>query len=295
MLSTNQMEMQTCVIHNVASNMQSHNYYQTTYELIALRNKIKISYKQHITCVNSIQLSIIQFLHNLIEFKTLSVQITNCNDIGIEIHLNDDQHIFNTIRLYIESLQLNIKYFSINETIYCNDMMVEKYYNQIIIRSPKSFHQTDDNIRNTLYDIMMQNVKKCQTMYFIGGEMYLYGKIMSDKYTDGYFYSDYKSIVSDTMMNIQTSNIFLVDYKLCTLIKTDDPVAQMIINNGKTGLGTNLCNQILDNNINTLFIISCNQKSFCRDYQILAIKYLITAEYKISTNYSVYLYILTVS
>ena len=68
----------------------------------------------------------------------------------------------------------------------------------------------------------------------------------------------------------------------------------MLVNNGKNGLGKHLCNEIIRLNINKIIIISCNKKSFNKDYNILKYYYNITNEYIISSNYTIFIYILNI-
>jgi co-chaperonin GroES (HSP10) len=59
----------------------------------------------------------------------------------------------------------------------------------------------------------------------------------------------------------------------------------ILINNGKSGLGSNLCKKILENDYEWIVIISCNNKSFEKDYKILNVKYKIINKFEIFTNY----------
>lgn len=61
----------------------------------------------------------------------------------------------------------------------------------------------------------------------------------------------------------------------------------MIANTSKHGLGNNLCQEIINIGYNNLLIISCNKKSFNRDYDTLKNKYIINKLFSIKTNYEV--------
>jgi hypothetical protein len=243
---------------------------------------------------NILQLNIkliIQFYIKSIDFQSITIQCTNKNDMGIEIigH-NIYIHQFKNIE------NMNLKYLKINDDVFIQDYLTENYYNIEIKRSFDSFHQNDEAIRIQIYDILKSIIKiKYDTFYFIGGEMYLYGKLFINNYNNAYFYSDYISIINDTTINNPNfiSNIFLIDYNNCTL--HDNYLKNiMLINNGKNGLGKHLCNEIIRLNINKIIIISCNKKSFNKDYNMLKNNYNITNEYIISSNYTILIYVLEI-
>ena len=60
-------------------------------------------------------------------------------------------------------------------------------------------------------------------------------------------------------------NIFLVDYDDFTFFIEKD--AYIIANTGKTDLNIKICNNIIENK--KIIIISCNEKSFIKDYNYL--------------------------
>jgi tRNA/tmRNA/rRNA uracil-C5-methylase (TrmA/RlmC/RlmD family) len=66
----------------------------------------------------------------------------------------------------------------------------------------------------------------------------------------------------------------------------------VLINIGKIGIGKNICEQLLTHNHKVLLIISCHEKSFNRDYEILKKKYEIVNVFIFTTSYNVILYVL---
>ena len=211
----------------------------------------------------------------------INIQITNTNDWSIIFNLKNEITT-NIITTLYEDIKL--KYFEINKLVLKNLYLEEIYFDKIIKRSAYSFHQNDESIRKILYDniykfALSKNFKK---IIFLGGEMYLYGKIID---TDQkYFYSDYKSIVDDTVHNnINLKYVKLIDYENKDIkIESGDMI---LVNNGKSGLGINLCQKILENEYEWIIIISCNNKSFENDYEILNMKYKIINKLEIFTNY----------
>ncbi len=211
----------------------------------------------------------------------INIQITNLGDWSINFSIKKDL-LQNIINFLNEDIKL--KYLEINKIVIKNSYLEEIYFNKIIKRSAYSFHQNDENIRKILYTNLYKFILsiKFNEIIFIGGEMYLFGTIINSE--KKYFYSDYKSIVDDTIINDINSNyVELVNYEDKKInIKNGDII---LINNGKSGLGNNLCKKILENDYEWIVIISCNNKSFENDYKILNIKYKIINRFEIYTNY----------
>jgi tRNA/tmRNA/rRNA uracil-C5-methylase (TrmA/RlmC/RlmD family) len=283
------MEMQTALNLNVEDDKLLNNQNQREYKLCPSRNKVVLNNLD--IDYNILQLNIkliIQFYIKSIDFDSLIIQCTNQNDVGIEIIGQNIQQFKN--------IKMNLKYLKINDDIFIQDYLSEIYFDIEIKRSFNSFHQNDESIRIQIYEILKSNICiKYDTFYFIGGEMYLYGKLFFDNYVNPYFYSDYSSIIHDTKLNNPNfiSNIHLIDYNNCTL--HDNYLKNiMLVNNGKNGLGKHLCNEIIRLGVSKIIIISCNKKSFNKDYNVLKNHYNITNEYIISSNYTIFIYILNI-
>ncbi len=100
--------------------------------------------------------------------------------------------------------------------------------------------------------------------------MYIFQNIIN--YRHLYAYSDFNSIVDDTILNNNNKNnvnIKLIDY---SNFKFNNNLRNSltICNTSKNGLDKNICSQI---NSNKLIIISCNKKSFNKDHHILKNNY----------------------
>ena len=173
---------------------------------------------------------------------------------------------------------------------------------------PLSFRQPDDNIRNWIIQFFQNefyelkaNCDRWQTLICIGGECTLLGKILSSIHRK-YFLTDFQSIYDDLKNNYSGTldttenqeNILLIDYKtvsldwkkyICNLGKS-----VIIANTGYQGLGENLASQLAISKISVIYIISCNETSFQKDFAILEQRYIVDRKIEIITNYSVWIY-----
>ena len=106
------------------------------------------------------------------------------------------------------------------------------------------------------------------SLLLIGGECYLYSKLIDVKHID--VYSDYESIIKDTLYNNPNASVNLVNYDTITLDNTKN-YDFAILNVSKTGLGVRLCNELIkmSTHIKKFIYISCNEKSFIRDHSLL--------------------------
>ena len=156
-----------------------------------------------------------------------------------------------------------------------------------IVRNIRTFHQPDDNIRLALYNVLNQLLRKVDSITFLGGEMYIFGKIFPIR--EQYFYSDFESICLDTKNNLPEAQITLCDYNMVTLNHKTDTI---LINPSKQGLTENLCSEICRIGYQNLLIISCNYQSFLKDWKLLSKRYSMIKKFVFETNYRVYLIIL---
>lgn len=186
------------------------------------------------------------------------------------------------IKILIEDETL--RYIQINKIVIKNKKMIEIINSKIIEYDALSFRQSDDSIKNEIYNILnntMLNKKIC----FIGGEMVFYKALLNPlKYI---MYTDYESIYMDSIHN-NNNNTFLIDYDKYQLKKINYDY-NLIANTSKSGLGKNLSKSILNLNLERIVIISCNKKSFLRDFLILKESYKIEIEYELKTNMSVWI------
>lgn len=245
------------------------------------RNKISFNLKDHKINYNISNFTIkkvIQFLLN---------NLDNYN-INVEIHGNDFTHnyginIINDIKINLDKLIQDklCKYIEINKNILKQELFEEIILENILIkRNAKSFHQNDDLIRKIIHEKIyaeIDNYKiKFDNLVCLGGEMYIYGKILENFYNFGYFFSDTKSIIDDSKINIDKlhKKIELINYEKDTIFdKINKNENLLIINISKSGLKKNLGYQVLSHKFNKIIYISCNQKSFLNDFLILENQY----------------------
>ena len=189
-----------------------------------------------------------------------------------------------------------LKYLSINGVVLKSDYMIDYIKNKKILYNPHSFRQSDDSIKYKIYDILVHNILN-KHIYFIGGEMIFMNMLLSP--TNFIMYTDFESIYNDALRNFQKNkdDIYLINYDIDKLQNInmldnfDDYI--LIANTSKSGLGENLAKNITDIGLKNVVIISCNKKSFNRDYKILQNKYKINKTFEITTNYTVSIYFLS--
>lgn len=175
-----------------------------------------------------------------------------------------------------------LKYIQINNLLIRNENMIEKIDNHIIHYNRMSFRKSDDSIRFELYRILKREINS-KYLYFIGGEMVFYKVLLNP--LEYIMYTDYESIYKDSLLN-GNQNTFLINYDTDKLKKVDSNYT-LIANTSKSGLGVNLAKSILELDLNYIVIISCNKKSFQRDFLILKQKYFISKKFELKTNYIV--------
>lgn len=187
-------------------------------------------------------------------------------------------------------------YLCINCSIYKNEKMIDIINDTKIIYNPYSFRQNDISIKNTIYDILKIEII-CKNLYLIGGEMVFYCALL--KPDNFIMYTDFESIYEDAIINFSDmkENINLINYDRDKLKQIDINYTQknytLIANTSKYGLGNNLCKEINKLYLDEIVIISCNKKSFARDFRKLETKYKLSKLFDINTNYSVCVYFLT--
>jgi len=177
-----------------------------------------------------------------------------------------------------------LKYIEINKTILKDEKMIEVINSNKIEYNSRSFRQSDDSIKNEIYKILSETLSN-KKICFVGGEMVFYKALLNP--SEYIMYTDYESIYLDSISN-GNLNTFLIDYDKDQLKRIDSDFI-LIANTSKGGLGKNLAKSISELDLNQIVIISCNKKSFQRDFIILKEKYFISMEYELKTNMSVWI------
>jgi hypothetical protein len=223
------------------------------------------------------------YLDKIFQFLIKLDCINNDAIICLQANQYNSVIIISNLKVEFESVinedifkEFNIIHLEINNIIIKTNKYCEVIDDVIIYRNINTFHQSCDNIGNSILKIL--KTYKFDNLLCIGGEMYKFAKLL--EYNDIVCYSDHECIVEDAIANNKGVKCNLIDYdkfkidELC--IKNNNITA--IMNTSKKGIGKHLCSELLKLNISRIFIISCNYKSFLKDFDILKIKY---SKYKI--------------
>jgi hypothetical protein len=253
------------------------------YNLIPSRNKIFVTSNINISIIDDSIKQNIQFLLNLNNITIISL----ANNKLIVIY-NNKINIKNNYNIqFISKSQIHNKIIS--EIIYVNEIPYK------IKRHLNSFVQPDNTIRFLVHNTIYRFISKIKINLgvFIGGEMYIYGKILDNFVKNKIYYSDYESLIIDAKLNdSQLNKYYLIDYlnpKCLNKIKDSNSI--IICNVSKSGLGINLCKQL--NNIKTkyLILIECSNKALNNDL-IYLYNYTILHKFRYFTNYEIFIIIL---
>ena len=181
-----------------------------------------------------------------------------------------------------------LRYIEINKTVIRNKKMIDIINSDKIEYDALSFRQSDDSIKKEIYQILRETLSN-KKICFVGGEMVFYKALLNP--SEYIMYTDFNSIYTDSIQN-GNSNTSLIDYDKDQLKKINSDY-NLIANTSKSGLGKNLSKSISDLNLEKIVIISCNKKSFQKDFLILKEKYFISMEYELKTNMSVWVFFLS--
>lgn len=197
----------------------------------------------------------------------------------------------------------NCKYIEINNKVHKNgfykDILSLEYH-------PLSFRQPDDSIREYMIpwfqkqfqEIYYNYNSRIDNIILFGGECVLLGKILSSYSGKQMFYTDFPSIYGDIKRNYRNPWVELINYdqwqikEYTCLLKHLDKLAirLCVINTGFKGMGDNLATQINLFKADIIFVISCNETSWNKDWHILQKVYIEKEKIELRTNYSVWIY-----
>ena len=146
-----------------------------------------------------------------------------------------------------------------------------------IMKDVKTFTQRDDNIRQKLYQILLNETKDKtkHNMLFIGGEFYGFLKILVNNYNIAYGITDFKGIKEDAEYNNPTIKVDLVNYDTFTFDKEQKDIDieiqfDICIVNLLNGLGYNLIKELKKiKTLRKIIIISCKPKAIERDIKFI--------------------------
>jgi len=244
-------------------------------------------------CSDSVK-KYINFLNNLDIFDTDSISKIKANQfnwIFIIKNLTNTNILTNLIEQILPIL-LNDKtlvYLKINNITYREVLYKDEQIGYQLYLNALSFTQPDDSIQYSLNEILIKIFKDTiiDNLYLIGGQIVLFSKII--KYNNISAFTDTESIYKDALSYDIPVN--LINYHTYKFVKVNND-SYLIVNNGKGGMGNNMSSYISQSSFKLIIIISCNPKSFQRDYQILNNRYKIQKQYRLFTSYEVNIYVL---
>jgi hypothetical protein len=253
------------------------NYNKSIINLKQNRNKIIFNIDNINKVREIVNIHINNFLEYFKKFRNFEIFMNFNKKSNIEVQANEfnigikfDKFMEKDIIDYICEYP-NICYLEINNNVYKNEFFHEKINDILIKRNINTFHQNDDIVRNYLYEFIINNTNGVKNLILFGGEMYIFQNII--RHNNLYAFSDFRTIVEDTYLNninINNKIINLIDYSGFNLEKICRENSLTICNTSKNGLDINIAKQI---NSDNLIIISCNKKSFNKDYKVLSKKY----------------------
>jgi len=277
------METPILSIHSNSDDMKSHNLLLKKYTealenskfvLVPSRNKVSVDRRSNIVDV-------------------------------IGISNNRIKKIFQSFKPTGQYIVTSQGYFKQNDPMNNNRMIDEKIEIDGIVykirRHLLTFCQPDDTIRTLLHNAVYRLINRyskqsdgrfCQGI-LIGGEMYIYGKLLNRFFKSKIYISDTSNIVHDSMLNnpnhVNSSYQLVVYQNILFDWATIRPNSVAICNVSKHGLGNNLCEQIIKIRPKILLIIWCNYRAFKKDYQLLRSFYNLKNIFRYLTNYEVFL------
>lgn len=266
-------EIYVCVFDKPLNN----HYLEKCIQFPPSRNKIVSTITNLSNSIKLVNTYIFQFFQYLQELEFITELF---DDDTIELQGNEFNvglKIMTKINIKVDFLlkcdRFCISYFQINDAIYINNYYKCRMNDIIIYRSFDTFHQNDDIVRYYLYTII-QIKEKINNLILIGGEMYGFHKLIESN--NLYCYCYCKNRIDDTYKNIDISEYDLIDIKqikYCDIELKYLEDTYIICNNGKKGLEEKLCMELIKVKAKKIFIISCNKKSFIRDYAFLKSTY----------------------
>jgi hypothetical protein len=151
-----------------------------------------------------------------------------------------------------------------------------------------------------IYSLVKKYTKQYNSFFdqgiLIGGEMYLYGKILNEFIIKKTYISDTKSIIHDAMLNDPNKSNSTFEYvnysifKFTSNIQLTNSIA--ICNVSKNGLGTNLSEQLIINKPKIILSIWCSYSALEKDYKLLSKTYQLVKMFRYYTNYEVFIGVL---
>jgi tRNA/tmRNA/rRNA uracil-C5-methylase (TrmA/RlmC/RlmD family) len=258
-----------------------------------IKQKILCEYDNSKYILNiPVDMQIINILNQIKITKGLvEIVTTTLNEYGIVIQAKTNVKLLITIFNFV--FDNNSKFVKLNDTIMKNKRLHEKYNNILVSRNHCTFFQTFYDVSNKIHACVLEWNNDYSDKILLGGEMYYYGLLLQNYYDKIFMYSDFDSIIQDAEINMK----YLKEVKKVIIKKINyndvifDHTENLIVNISKSGLKKNLCKQLKSKQIT---IISCNEKSFERDYNMLKHKYYLFKKLNIINynSFSITIYLL---
>ena len=236
----------------------------------------------------------INFLNNLDIFDTDSISKIKANQFNWIFIIKNLTNLITLTNLIEQILPIllndkTLVYLKINNITYREVLYKDEQLGHQLYLNALSFTQPDVPIQYSLNEILIKIFKDTiiDNLYLIGGQIVLFSKII--KYNNISAFTDTESIYKDALSYDIPVN--LINYHTHKFDKVNNN-SYIIVNNGKGGMGKNMSSYISQSSFKLIIIISCNPKSFQRDYQILNNQYKIQKQYRLFTSYEVNIYVL---
>jgi hypothetical protein len=271
------------------------------------RQKISFEIDDYKKCVdgNILSKDVIGWMARLDGIRYGRVVLICCSTGCVGIDLMTENNVMGRKVLWEFISRPKVVWIRYNGQMVRNGKMIERYDDILVTRNFHSFFQTEHCVADKVHRMVTHNNTNFGTKIFLGGEMYYYGLVLRKYYEYGYFFSDFDSIVDDTMTNmrylmgIKKIIVRKINY---TTYRTDqimrDESISVIANNGKNGLGKNIVGWLYLLGVDRITVVSCCPKSFKRDYDDLnkvgSTRYSIDKEHRIVElgGFSISVYVL---
>lgn len=215
-------------------------------------------------------------------------------DTQVDKSIYDKLLIDNLDKCYKIMISNNNKLL-IDPTIIYETLIINNYkFN--ISRNIKTFYQIDKTIRTlvhiTIFNLFNIYIKSSSSVLFIGGEMYLYGKLLNSFISNKYFYTNNEFIYRDTIINNRiNSEYYLINYNKDKININKYDV--LIVNISKHGLRKHLCDQINILKLKYIIMITCNENNLKKDIELLN-NYRVIKQFNYITNFMVQITVLII-
>jgi len=215
-------------------------------------------------------------------FSDLFVRVVNHSQTIIIFNNLPSFNVHNYKIIYNLAHLSNCIHLSINDTIVYGTPIIEEHiHGHKIIRHYNTFHQSNEMVKSVLYSKIYNIVNSsCSNIVCVGGECYVYAKILFNKYRSCTIYSDYNDIIYYSYANlmvekdIKNIRIHKVSYQQCFIEQSFNKQSSLneqteyIIFNVRSLLPSHI-NVIKKLNPLNIIIVSCNDNNIKKLRQLV--------------------------